>query len=151
VAHALRRFGQLSGPERLMLAEAFFWLALARAAVVLLPFRWIAPRLGEVNRETPDELSPAEMALARRTGGMVRRASRYTFWQSNCLAQAIAAAIMLRRRRVATTLYLGVMLREKRLEAHAWLRGGAEILTGAAGRQRFRVISTIASRRVGEP
>jgi hypothetical protein len=61
---------------------------------------------------------------------------------------------MLRRRGVPSTLYLGVMKDDTAgLSAHAWVRSGDVVLTGATGRERFTVISTFteAVERTGDP
>jgi hypothetical protein len=54
---------------------------------------------------------------------------------------------MLKRRRIAATLYLGVAKKEsdpEGLAAHAWLRCGDVILTGAAGHLHFTVVAAFA-------
>jgi hypothetical protein len=51
---------------------------------------------------------------------------------------------MLKRRRIAATLYLGVAKDENKAEklaAHAWLRCGDVILTGAHGHRQFTVVA----------
>ena len=55
---------------------------------------------------------------------------------------------MLRRLGIANTLYLGVGKEEgKGLVAHAWLRCGGTILTGASGCERFTVVGKFADYR----
>jgi hypothetical protein len=67
----------------------------------------------------------------------------YTPWNSNCLVQTIAAKLILQRRGVSSTLYLGVAPdTHEALQAHAWLRSGSIILTGAPGHRRYTVIAT---------
>jgi hypothetical protein len=54
---------------------------------------------------------------------------------------------MLKRRRIAATLYLGVAKKKdqpEQLAAHAWLRCGDAILTGAAGHRQFAVVAVFA-------
>ena len=71
--------------------------------------------------------------------------SHHLPWECKCLVQAIAGKKMLQRRRIGSTLYLGVAKEgENALVAHAWLRSGSMILTGARGRDRFAVVSTFA-------
>jgi hypothetical protein len=51
---------------------------------------------------------------------------------------------MLKRRNIPATVYLGVMKDESRpekLAAHAWVRCGEFILTGAKGHQQYTVVS----------
>lgn len=133
--------------ERLLLIEAFFLLGVARLAVLLLPFRWLAVSLGEHMKETDRSINPATLKTARLIGGAVRSAAGYTPWGSVCLPQATAAKWMLKRRHIASTLYLGVAKDDsspRKLAAHAWVRSGPAILTGAEGHSRYTVVSTFS-------
>ena len=133
--------------ERLLLIEAFLLLGLARLAVLVLPFRWLAASLGEHMKETDRTLSPNALKTARLIGGAVRSAAGYTPWGSVCLPQAVTAKWMLGRRHIASTLYLGVAKDDAshpKLAAHAWVRSGPSILTGAQGHSRYTVVSTFS-------
>jgi len=112
-------------------------LAIARAAVRTLPFRVLAPRLGQRMTESPAE-APSTPA-ARRVAWAIRAAARRTPWRSKCLEEGIAGKMMLRRRRVPSTLYLGVA---QPLEAHAWLRVGTDTLLGGHDLGRYAVVAT---------
>jgi hypothetical protein len=82
---------------------------------------------------------------ARHVHWAVSIISGHTFWHNSCLVQAIAAQLMLKRRRVPSTLYLGMTKNETReLTAHAWVRSGQVILAGAPAHQRFTVVSAFA-------
>ena len=143
------RWRALETEDRARLLEAALCLALARCAIGLVPFRRIARALGELGRETPREaLPPEKEESALRVGWAVRAVAARTPWDSRCLAQALAAMAMLRRRRLGGTLYLGVALAPPaggaKLEAHAWVRSGPHLLTGAAGHERFAVVASFA-------
>ena len=91
--------------------------------------------------ETPSHSLKTDLPF--RIAWAVRTASRYTPWESKCLAQAMAARMMLKRRRFPTTIYLGVLKDDKAgLKAHAWIRCGERILTGAQGHGQFTVVAT---------
>lgn len=139
----LRKFLRLSASDRRLLLEAVVALAVARALIVLLPFRWIAPRLGRF-MAAAEALPMARAAEpVRRVGWAVRTAARHVPWNAVCLPQAMAGKAMLNRRGVASTLYLGVARDEAAgLAAHAWLKAGDAIVTGATGMQRFTVVGT---------
>ncbi len=140
-----RKFWSLSRRERRLLPEALFWLSLARLALLAVPFRYIAPYLGRHMDETSQELDPRQASLARQIGWAVQVMAWRTPWESACLTQAMAAKVMLRRRHIASTLYLGVSKDAAgAFEAHAWVRSGAWVLTGGPGHHRFAVISTFA-------
>jgi transglutaminase superfamily protein len=145
---AWRTFGRLTWARRRLLAEAVLCLALARLSVLSVPFRRLSRRLGTHGRES----STAAHALPtlRVLGDVVwslQAASRRLPWRCACIEQGIAGKMMLRRRRIASTLYLGVAREAEAgstATAHAWLRSGDLTLTGAAGRERYTVVATYA-------
>lgn len=140
----IRKLLRISWRERLLLLEAVGWLALARLALLIVPFRRIAPRLGRTTGDTlPDD--PRSEQVGQQIARAVQVASRYTPWETKCLAQAMAGKAMLRLRRVPSTLYLGLAKDEAgQLEAHAWLRCGSRVLTGESARERFTVVAKFA-------
>ncbi len=55
----------------------------------------------------------------------------------------MAARMMLKRRRFSSTIYLGVLKDDQEgMKAHAWIRYGEQILTGAQGHRQFTVVAT---------
>lgn len=140
----IRKLLRTTWRERLLLLEAAGCLALARLALLAVPFRKVAPRLGRTMGESLAD-DPRSEQLGREIARAVQVASRYTPWDTKCLAQAIAGKAMLRWRRVPSTLYLGLAKDgEGELEAHAWLRCGSRILTGDGTRERFTVVARFA-------
>ncbi len=134
-----------------LLVEAAFWLAVFEISARGIPFRRLARWMGVHMAQTPETLPPHQQETARRIAWAVDAASRrlsYLPWRNRCLAQALTARAMLRRRNIPCTLYLGVahdgQEGEARLLAHAWLRCGSRILTGRRGMERFTVVSTFA-------
>ena len=147
----LTKLLRLSWADWGLLLEATLWLGLARAALVALPFRWLARHLGRLMAESPPAGDPAFRPQLARVSWAVREMSRYTPWRSACLAQALAAKGMLRRRGIASTLYLGLAKEnQSALIAHAWLRSGSMILTGGQGRSRYTVVATFADSHASE-
>jgi hypothetical protein len=141
-----RRFAGLPPAERRVFLEAVMWLGLFRAAILVIPFRVIAPYLGTHMAETPREASEDGRQSAREVAQAVRRASRYVPWQAKCLVQAMAGKQMLQRRGFASTLYLGLAKKaDQGLQAHAWLRCGSGIILGGGGLQHFSVVSTFGN------
>ena len=143
--HRLHEFWRLSWEGRWLLIKAASWLGVARLTVLILPLRWIAPYLGHPMRESPDTHRPEQQAAAERIAWAVNTMSRFTPWDSNCFAQAIAAKRMLQQFKIPSTLYLGVVRKDaQELEAHAWLRSGTIVVTGARDMGRFTVVSRFA-------
>jgi len=131
---------RMGGSRRRLVAEAALVLAGARFALLFIPFRKLATRLGE--GLTPGDAGGriAEIrndagapVLAREIGWAVRRTARYAPFRAMCLEQALAATWMLRRRGVRGVLHLGVALQpgtQPGMKAHAWLDAAGIPVTG---------------------
>ncbi len=144
---AAGRFLKRPGADRRLLVEAFCLLALARFEILVAPFRRVTPFRGQIMAESPC-LAPESEALAERISWAVQAAAHYTPWESKCLAQAMAAMMMLKRCGVGSTLYVGLAKDAKAgLSGHAWLRCGEKILTGGPVHEQFTVIAHFAESR----
>lgn len=134
--------------ERFLLIEAFLLLGLARFLVLTLPFKWLARTIGTHMSESGQDINVIDFRFAQIIGQAVRSAANNTPWQSVCLPQAVVGQWMLKRRNIPGTVYLGVAINKTipdKLSAHAWLRCGSAILTGADGHRQFTVVSTFST------
>ncbi len=142
---AFNTFLRLSLYQRFLLVEAAMLTGLARLSVLTLPFRWIARVFGRQAELAGQEVAAANQELLKSVRWAFSATSSRVPWNANCLAQAIAATIMLRRRGHEGTVYFGVLKNEAgRCEAQAWLRSGGVIITGAGGLNKFSVVSTFS-------
>ena len=139
----LERYRQISPEQRSLLWEAVAALACARVAMACLPFRRIAAWLGTPGAEGPGEATPADDRMAESIGWAVSVLGHRVPWDGRCLAQALAAMAMLRRRGVEGTVSFGVREGASAgFEAHAWLRVGRSVVTGGAGHESFKAFTT---------
>ena len=112
-----QKFFDLPANEKMLFCEALFFLFLAKGMLVVLPFRLC---LGTIrtcrNIKNPANKKPAPVKLA------ISRASRLASWKNICLVQSFAARWMLQRRKISSTLSIGVRHdQNNNLMAHAWL------------------------------
>ncbi|NIK66666.1 MULTISPECIES: lasso peptide biosynthesis B2 protein [unclassified Paenibacillus] len=136
----LRKFMAADRAFKLLLLEAYVNLGRARI-MKAIPFARTAPRLGVAMKETSYSDSGEETELIQNIARAVRIMSRYTLWESKCLVMAIACMNMLEKRRIESTLYLGTMKNnEGTMSAHAWLRTGPHVVTGAEIMDRYTVV-----------
>ena len=100
---------------------------LAKAMLVLLPFRWCLRLMREkgVMDHVP---APEELLQIKRAVG---RANKLALWKNVCLVQSVAARWMLRRRKISSEVIFGVKPGEEKthIMAHAWVNShGLEIV-----------------------
>jgi hypothetical protein len=139
----LRSFAALSALERGLALRAIGWLALTRAALVLVSFgrlrRWV--ERGDLPRRPS---APADWPRSVRRA--VSRAAR-TLPGSTCLAQSLVAERLLRAGGHAARLTLGVARgpvsgAERGLDAHAWVESGGVLVAGDAELERYTQLAT---------
>ena len=141
----LQRAARIPGARRRLLGEALIALLIARGAMAFLPFRRIAAWLGTPGAESSVIAADEEIRMAQEVSWAVGVLARRVPWDGRCLAQALAAMGMLRRRGLEGTVSFGVCQGESAgFDAHAWLRFGSCVVTGGPGHQRFKVITTFA-------
>jgi hypothetical protein len=128
----------MSWSDRALAVESLAMLAAARVLVKTTPQRRLVSRIGgsritqaQVPAAATSELSASSKSVGSRVGGSVERVARFTWWRSMCLEKALAGKWMLRRRGIASTMYVGMARRGSEFVAHAWLVGEGQTLTGA--------------------
>jgi len=110
-----------------------------------VPFRRIAAWLGTPGAASPATVTPENARTAELIGWAVSALGRRVPWDGRCLAQALAATAMLRRRGVEGTVSLGVCEGASAgFAAHAWLRVGSRVVTGGVGHEQYKALSTFA-------
>jgi hypothetical protein len=143
IATRIKKFQQLSWADRFLLCDVFIRLGIIRAILLLVPFKYIAPKLGLQMKVDPDDSNQEDPPKwVRRIAWAVETAARQTPWESACLAQAITGKFLLKQRGLVTRLFLGMKKDQQgKLSAHAWLKAGNAIIIGANGHETFTVLS----------
>jgi hypothetical protein len=130
---------------RFLLLPSWCLLGCARLAILVLPFRLIAPALGVQTgtHSFSPLLAPAQTDNARAIGRSVELAARYTPWQSVCQPQALVARLWLGLFGVPYLINYGVCKdAQGKLQAHAWVVSGVVYVTGGNGYPSFTVVRT---------
>lgn len=148
LANPLRRrlLNFLSRPwaDQWLVIQVYILLGITRLLINTLPFPRLERLLGERMVETTATVPLAELRQARKIAWAVRAVSPYTPWTSNCFPQALTAKILLRRRGILATLYMGAAFKKEEpsaLEGHAWLRCGPMFVTGGDGSKHFGAVA----------
>jgi Transglutaminase-like superfamily len=149
IRRRLRRFTQLDGQSRLLLAEAAVCLLAARVALIFLPFPRLAQRFGTLVSPSDPRIQNASVdadsdqaLIATDVGWAVTCAARYVPFKAVCLPQAMVAHRMLRRRGVPSVIHFGAAKGEiKALDIHAWLDAAGVEVTGYPIAERLAEIA----------
>lgn len=147
---ALRKIHTLVGFNRrqlVWLVPLFFLSGLMRLAILALPFRWIAPWLGQhyKNIVLTVLVTEEQEILSRQMGRVIQAICKYTPWESKCLVQAMLARVVLQRYGIPHIVFLGLarsVASESGLAAHAWVNAGRCFVTGGNGHRDFAVVSS---------
>lgn len=120
--------------EKILLILAWCLIGLSAACLRLIPFRTLAPLLGEPIGAVAfvPVTSGKQVQRARTLRCAILRAVRIAPFRSDCLPQAFAAALMCRIFDVPASVHLGLRLEDldKKMAAHAWVCSGPVALTG---------------------
>ena len=115
----LRKFLKVPFVEKILFIEAVISLFFAKVLLLIFSFKFcihITRSKNYSNNNTdPEYLQSIKTA--------VHRANQLAFWKNVCLVQSLAGRWMLKRRKIASRLSLGVAHGEKNeIIAHAWLK-----------------------------
>jgi hypothetical protein len=113
--------------------KAIFLSGFYRLCILILPMKKLQENMGISNEESLPEGTEEQYREAARISHVVERVSKMTPWESKCLVKALTAQHLLRKRRIPSTLYLGVGKNNNDMIAHAWLRSGKCYITGGNG------------------
>jgi hypothetical protein len=140
------KFFRLSSRDRALLIEAFLFTGLIRFKILFFHFYKLASYSGKHKEESPWEISHGEKIIVNEIGDAVNLVCKYTPWESKCLVKALTVQIMLKKRKIGSTIYLGVARDKKNKPiAHAWLRSGTDIITGGYEYKRFTEVAKFGS------
>ena len=134
------RYLTLNKEERILFHQALHLLIAWKIRIVFLPMRKYVKFFGEKGKEATYEDVAMDDTI-NKFPLAIHRADSVLPWKSKCLTEAIATKRLLERYNIKTTLFLGVAKDEdQKLIAHAWLRWGQRIISGAIGYQRFTIV-----------
>ncbi|AET70491.1 hypothetical protein Desor_5100 [Desulfosporosinus orientis DSM 765] len=138
----LKKFIKLSWKIKLLLLGSLCLLGIVRLAILIIPFRYLTLFMGRKMVESPNEISSRQLLRALKVGWSVNKVSNFTPWESKCLVRAFTTQIILRLLTIPSTLYLGIAKTNvDQLHAHAWLRCGNCMITGASEREKFKSVA----------
>lgn len=120
-----------------LLLEAALALCVSWLAKRLLPFRWFSRILGvAVDQPTT---SPIPLELRTDLVWVFRSIRRIPLLCPLCLTEVLALSLLLRRRGLRGTSFLGVA-HDAPFQAHAWMRCGPDLLPRKQDLSAYRIV-----------
>ena len=124
---------------------------LARACILTLPLRRLAPYFGQFAKTSTfsvliNQQQTRQAVFIRR---FVSLAAKYTPWNSNCLTQAMVAKFWCGLFKIPYVFYIGFAKSPTDVsgyKGHAWVTAGPILLTGGNGFLEYKVVSTYTVR-----
>lgn len=148
ILRKLQRFWSLKTTDKALLFLVYFLLGISRLVVLTVPFRFYARYLGDYKKVSINNipLSEKHTRRAKELRWMINKLARMTPWNSNCLAQAMTASVLLKREKIPYALYFGLRRNPTlNIEAHAWVQAGTMNITGSMHQNNFKVVGTYTS------
>ena len=136
------KFINLNNREKLRFLQAYIYTGYFRAYILFKPFNKLKDKMGTIKSESEMEIDEKTYNEVKKISQLVNRVSKYTFWDSKCLVQALTAQKLLTQKGICSTLYLGVCKNnEGKMIAHAWTRCGSFYVTGGLNRSMFTIVA----------
>ncbi len=119
--------------EKGLTLQVWLWAACFRLLLRFVPIRFLKKHFGAAGEESPEDESIESYTQARKIAYHVNRISDHTPWESKCLVRALTAQRLLTKKKISSTLYLGVKKENSGMIAHAWIRTGSYYAAGGDG------------------
>ena len=133
----LKTFLRMPLKQKLMIPRVFVLMAYYKHQVHNRPFSELAPKIGTLGYETEVVTTPRDAVLVHE---LMESMFHRIGWKDSCLIRALTAKRILNSMGQKCTLYMGVRRKEGQgMTAHAWLRCGKRIITGADSMEGYTV------------
>ena len=137
---------------KLLLISNFCLLGLARVLTFSMNYRKMSFLYGGFCKMHVGStlINPQKKWICLRLSKSIDMASKYTFWQSTCLTQALVARFWCAVFNVPYMLYIGYPKSSESmlgLKAHAWVMAGPVCISGGDGFKNHAVVESYSNLR----
>lgn len=137
----------LSKHQRLWFFVLWLSSLLAWFVINILPSNALKYFLGTPlkNHDVSMICTDIERVKARKIGQMMISVSHRVPWSCECLSQVLCVSWLLKYYKIPFVVFLGAMVDDDKLRAHAWLCAGKAIIVGEKGHRPFKVVAAFTS------
>ncbi len=143
----VEKFLKRTFTEKLLLLQIIILLPFFQGAIKTVPFHYLRNLCGlRQDNQPPPIIHPSEQSKVREVAWAIVTVERYLpNLPGRCLARALTARRLLKRRNIPCRLYLGAN-RESNdtMTAHAWLTCENMVITGAGTKAQYKAIASFS-------
>jgi hypothetical protein len=133
-------FTKLPGSVKMLFAEALFTSAWVKLSLAFFPFKRVLKWHGSVNTESTDSPDEHTLVLRRQIKQALQICKTYAPWPTECYTISLTGKLMLKKRDISSTLYIGFKKEEdQKTKGHAWLRANDTYISGIREARGFKV------------
>jgi hypothetical protein len=138
----IKSFSGTTNQVKLLFFKAYILSGLVKLTLVFLPFSKVLKWQGEINIESPECPDQFSAEFRKSLQSAMRLCRKYTIWETECYTQALTAKILLNKKRISGTVYIGFKKEDTgSYMGHAWLRSFDRFITGYEEKNAYTVHS----------
>ena len=138
----IRTFARLPLRTKWLFAEALFTSAWVKLSLSFLPFKRVLAWLGGMQTEGDTNADPETLDIRRQVKTALALCNKYALWPTECYTLSLTGKLLLKRRKIGSTLYIGFKKKEDgKYKGHAWLRANDTYISGYKEARDFQVHS----------
>lgn len=138
----LKTFINLPFSTKALFIEALLISAWVKLTLKFFPFRKVMNWLGTSMQESDLNENSETLAIRRQVKSTLKLCKRYAFWPTECYTLSLTGKLLLKRRNINSTLYIGFLKNETgNYKGHAWLRANDTYISGYRESVGFKVHS----------
>jgi hypothetical protein len=127
---------------KLLFAEALITSVGVKLTLKFFPFKRVMKWLGTARRESERDESPSTLLKRKQIKTALQLCNRYAFWPTECYTLSLTGKLLLKRRNIDSTIYIGFNKSEDgKYKGHAWLRANDTYISGIKEARAFTVHS----------
>lgn len=124
-------YKNLSPATKRLFMEALVTSAWVKTSLLFFPFKRVMGWLGSANTESDTHADESTLLVRKEVKAALSLCKKYALWPTECYTTALTGKILLRRRHIPSTLYIGFMKDgEGKYKGHAWLRANDMYIAG---------------------
>lgn len=138
----IRTFARLPFKTKRLFLEALITSAWVKLSLSFFPFKKVLTWLGGMQTESDTNAQPQTLDTRRQIKTALVLCNKYALWPTECYTLSLTGKLLLKRRKIASTLYIGFKKDETgKYKGHAWLRANDTYISGYKESRDFHVHS----------